>query len=175
LASEDAVTRRHTLFRKLQGHIYHVTWIEGLRGIIKNGNILPNPDGNLRHSSLGSAGCYVCQKFDAISLIDLRTDRHAELFDKERPFQNWSGVFDYNDPSIALQLDLGVIQPGFVKLAREDLIKIPGRYIVEAEICHHGPIPTSAVTRAHVIGGRAWIAAYENLESAYARAVTLES
>ena len=103
-----------------------------------------------------------------------RADRHAELFDKKRPFQNWSGVFDYNDPSIALQLDLRAVQPGFVKLAREDLIKIPGRYIVEAEICHHGPIPISAVTRAHLLRGRAWIAAYENLESAYARAVTLE-
>jgi hypothetical protein len=167
------MTRRDQLFRKLQGNIYHVTWIGGLRGILDSGEIRPNPDGSLGHSSLGSVpDCYVCQKLSAVSLLDLRHHRISELFDKSS-FKNWVGVFTYNEPCIALQLDVAAIKASFIQLSREEVIAIPGRFIVEAEICHRGAIPISAVFRAHIIRGVTWDGAYDDLETAYLRSVAV--
>jgi hypothetical protein len=169
------MTRRDKLFRKLQGHLYHVTWIEGLQGILDSGKILPNPDGSLGHSSLGSVpNCYVCQKLNAISLLDLRHHRIPELFDRSA-FKNWLGVFRYNEPCIALRLNVAAIEAGFIPLSRQEIIAIPGRFIVEAEICHRGLIPISAIIRAHVIRGLTWDSDYDDLKAAYARSVTVRN
>lgn len=169
------VTPRNKLVRKLQGHVYHLTSTKGLRGIMKDGQIFPNLDGRLAHSSIGSIpGCYVCQKLDAVSLLDLRLQRFAALFDRSS-FQNWAGVFTYNEPCIALQLNVGALETSFISLSREDVLAIPGRFIIEAEICHRGPIPISAVTRAHVIRSRTWVAEHTDLEVAYALAVKAEN
>lgn len=165
------MTHRHRFFRMMQGHIYHVTGLQGLRGIIDAQEIRPNLDGSLAYNNLGaSPDCYTCQFLGAVSLLDLRSCRVPGLFSCDS-FQNWLGVFTYHRPSIALQLNFEVVKHGIVSLPMEEMLKLPGRFIAEAESCHKGAIPLSAVRKARVIGARyRLIADFEDVESAYCRA-----
>jgi hypothetical protein len=162
------MTRRHKLFRKLRGGVYHVTYPKGLRGILDTGAISPNPDGKLSHMP----GSYICQYHGAVSLLDLRLHREEGLFGTGGGIQNWAHVFSYNEPCVALELNIGAIEGNFIPLARDQILGKPGRFIMEAEICHRGPIVVSAIIRSHLIGrAKRWIAEFTDLEKAYSQTV----
>jgi len=147
------LTSRHQFYRLIRGRIIHATCVGGLKGILRDGRIRPNPDGALSHGSSGRGrGCYVCQNLNAISVLDLKSADERDLFDRERPFQNWTGVFTYNHPTIVLVVNSQLVESGLTR--GRELMKLPGRFIIEAEACYSGEIPVSWIREGLVVGAR---------------------
>lgn len=143
------ITRENELYQEIRGRILHVTSLNGLRGIVAYGAIRPNPDGSLGYASWGEKDCYHCQTRNSVSVLDLKNAIEAELFDPSG-VQNWVGVFCYHSPAIVLVLDSEAVGPSLQRFRCPD--PIYGRYIAEAEACHPGEIPASAIQLAIVVG-----------------------
>jgi hypothetical protein len=147
------ITRRHHLYRRIRGRVMHITGVKGLCGILRDGCISPNPSGRFEHSLSGARpGYYVCQRHNAISLLDLKSADEKELFDPQPP-QNWAAVFTYHRPAIILLLN-GDRMRGRLTPVRALAEKTTGLAIVEAEACHAGEIPTSWIVEGLVVGAR---------------------
>lgn len=153
----------------MYGRILHITHIDGLKGILESGFILSNPDGSRGYSSLGSQpNCYVCQKLNSTSILDLKNAEKVKLLDN---WQNWLGVFTEHKPAIALELIPKLVEDRLKRFSVWEALEIKGRYIVEAEACCPGEIPVGFIERAFVIGCNYRIICNEtSLGAAYERA-----
>jgi len=143
------LTKRHPFYQRIRGKIIHVTWVNGLRGILRDKRIRPNPTGALNHRASGALpNCYACQKLGGVSVLDLKSAHECDLFDRER-IQHWSGVFSYYHPAIALFLRDESIENGLIPWP--ELRKMPDKSVL-GEACYRGDIPLSTVIEGLVIG-----------------------
>jgi len=156
--SIDILSPRHHLYRRLRGRLCHVTSVHELGGILQKGSILPNLDGSLGLNGLkGPTDYYACQKLHSISLLDLKNSEEAELFG-HLPFQNWAGMFIHHRPTIVLVFNEDFDDSEARMLTFDEMQRIGGRHILEAEACYPKPIPIAFIDSAIVLTRRLRIA-----------------
>jgi hypothetical protein len=139
MSSLTEIYAGHPLFRELRnGLLWHRTSPTDYRQIQVDGVIMPN-NGRVKR---WSAPPYACQQLGAISLFDFTTYPEEEVLEEAIRWQQFLGDFD---PVTVL---LG-IEPSKVtgKLIPYPLNKerTTGYVIRYVELCHCGPIPTTAV------------------------------
>lgn len=139
------------LFQVIKGGLFHITSLEGYRGIARDGAIKPN-EGKFP-STYSARG--VCHLINAVALLDLGLGKQP-LFGPDA-LGLWMGLLTVHKPVMfILDLDRSRFPSGTQLLTFDDLghyMEPPYRaqMLPDTEVCHPGPIPVRTIKRCIVV------------------------
>jgi hypothetical protein len=126
------------LFKELRnGMLWHSTSAEHYRRIRTDGLIKPN-DGRI--DRWGKP--YACQQLDAVSLFDFTTEPEDKVLGESFKWQQFLGDFD--PVTVVLGIERSKLSGKLIPYP-ESKQGTTGNVIPWVEVCHCGPIPTSAI------------------------------
>src|SRR5258707_671017 len=129
----------HPLFKRLRnGLLWHRTSGNDYRQINTDGVIKPN-DGRIDR---WGGRPYACQELGAVSLFDFTTEPEDEILWHAFKWQEFLGDFD--PVTVLLGLERSKLSGKLIPYP-ENKEGTTGNVIPRVEVCHCGPIPTSAI------------------------------
>ena len=132
------MAREHPLFLELRnGLLWHRTSTESLRKIRQDGFIKPGGDGVDRW------GQYVCLQLNAISLFDFTSEGEGKVLDQSMKWQQFLG--DKSPVTVLLGMKPEPLNGCLVRYPDNKNRTTTDNIIPWVEVCHCGPIPTSAI------------------------------
>ena len=128
----------HPLFEQLRnGMLWHTTSPQYYRQICTDGLIKPN-DGRIDRWKKA----YTCQQLGAVSLFDFTTEPEDKVIGENFKWQQFLGDFD--PVTVMLGIERSKLSGRLIPYP-ESKQGTTGNVIPWVEVCHCGPIPTSAI------------------------------
>jgi hypothetical protein len=128
----------HPLFLELRnGLLWHRTSVESFRKIRQDGFIKPGGDG------IDRWGKYVCLQLNATSLFDFTSENEEKILGESEKWQQFLG--DKSPVTVFLGMKPEPLSDCLVRYPENMKRTTTGNIIPWVEVCHCGPIPTSAI------------------------------
>jgi hypothetical protein len=128
----------HPLFEELRnGMLWHTTSPQYYRQIWRDGLIKPN-DGRIDRWKKP----YACQQLGTVSLFDFTTEPEDKVIGENFKWQQFLGDFD--PVTLVLGIERSKLSGNLIPYP-ESKQGTTGNVIPWVEVCHCGPIPTSAI------------------------------